>query len=200
MAAIKKAGTEKTGGFVENLTEDEKYKLAGLGLFLLVMATVLGVWFFQQSMNQIEAATNRYEDALDFIATAGPAYAERSAAEETGTHKKIDDEVLRNNNIKLTSFVAEQAEKAEIEVSSYDEDQLPFGNTKGDGPITVEKQLRVEIRDAKMSQLMNLLDQIHQSPEPVFVKRLDIRKKRKTEGEVRAIVTVSTYVKKEQEG
>lgn len=199
MATTKKA--VKGGSFIDRLSERERYQLAGLGLFLIVLASILGIALFQRSMEEIEASTSRYEDALDLLATAGPAYAENAAqAGSEGTHKGISDEILRKNNIKLTSFVAEQAEKAEIEVSSYDEDELPFGNKKDGGPIVVEKQLRVEIRKANMSDLMDLLDRIHKSNEPVFVKRLDIRAQRQRKGEVRAVVTVSTYVKKEAEG
>ena len=192
--------TETKSGVFQNLSEREKMQLAGLGLFLLVMASILGAGLFMTAMDDIEAATGRYESALDLLATAGPAYSERAAlADEQGTHKKVDDEALEKNNIKLTSFVAEQAEKASIEVSSYDESELPFGNKKDGGPIIVEKQLRVEIRKAQMAELMDLLDRVHKSEEPVFVKRLDIRAQRRIPGEVRAIVTVSTYIKKAAE-
>lgn len=195
------AGGSESKGMLAKLSEKEKMQLAGLALFLTVMACILGVGLFMRAMEDIETATNKYESTLDFLATAGPAYAERTASEmKQGTHKNVDDEALRKNNIKLTSFVAEQAEKAKIDVSSYDESELPFGNKKDGGPIIVEKQLRVEIRKAEMSNLMLLLDRIHQSPEPVFVKRLDVRAQRKKPGEVRAVVTVSTYVKKEAEG
>lgn len=194
------AATETKKGLLDRLSEREKTQLFGLGLFLLVMASLLGVGLFMRAMEDIEVSTNRYEAALDFLATAGPAYAERASAEsKQGTHKNVDDEALRKNNIKLTSFVAAEAEKSSIEVSSYDEDELPFGNKKDGGPIVIEKQLRFEIRKAQMSQLMDLLDRIHKSPEPVFVKRLDIRAQPKKPGEVRAVVTVSTYVKKDAE-
>lgn len=193
--------TKKTRpGMLEKLSEREKMQLAGLGLFLMVMASVVSVGLFQRAMGDIEAATNRYESALDYLATAAPAYAERAAEESAaGTHKRIDDESLRKNNLQLTSFVAEQAKAANIEVTSYDEDELPFGNKKDGGPIVVEKQLRAEIRIAQMSALMDLLDRIHKSSEPVFVKRLDIRAQRKKPGEVRAVITFSTYVKKDAE-
>lgn len=191
---------EAKKGFLAKLSEREKMQLGGLALFLTVMASLVGIGLFQRAMEDIELTTNKYKAALDYVATAGPAYAERAAtASATGTHKRVDDESLRKNNIKLTSFVAEQAEKASIDVSSYDEDELPFGNKKDGGPIVVEKQLRVEIRIAQMSQLMDLLDRIHKSEEPVFVKRLDIRAQRKKPGEVRAVVTVSTFVKKDAE-
>lgn len=192
--------SETKPGVIQNLSEREKMQLAGLGLFLIVMASIVGAGLFMRAMDDIEAATTRYESALDFLAMTGPAYSERAAlASEQGTHKNVDDEALQKNNIKLTSFVAEQAEKASIEVSSYDESELPFGNKKDGGPIVVEKQLRVEIRKAQMPELMDLLDRIHKSQEPVFVKRLDIRAQRKVPGEVRAIVTVSTYIKKAAE-
>jgi hypothetical protein len=194
------AGNESKKGLLDRLSQKERYQLAGLGIFLMVMAAIVVVGLFQRSFAEIEETTDQYEAALDFLATAGPAYAERAGDSTATTHKNVDEEVLRNNDIKLTSFVAEQAEKEGISVSSYDEDQLPFGNKKDGGPIFVEKQLRVEIRQAKMSELIALLDRIYRSKEPVFIKRVDIRKRRRKEGEVRAIVTISTYVKKEAEG
>lgn len=202
MATTAKSVSADKKKFWERLSERERYQLIGLGIFLCVMATIVGVALFQRQMEEIEQATTRYETALDFLATAGPAYAERASAEAaSATHKNIDDETLTNNDIKLTSFVAEHAEKTNITISSYDEDQLPFGNKNAGGPIVIEKQLRVEIRSAKMSELIELLDLIEKSEEPVFIKRLDIRAQRKKPGEVRAVVTVSTFVKKPpQEG
>ena len=187
-------------GVLDRLSEREKMQLGGLGLFLTVIACIIGVALFHRSMEDISRATSRYEAALDYLALSAPAYVERSSAKsQEGTHKNVDDESLTKNNIKLTSFVAEQAEKASIEVSSYDESELPFGNKKDGGPIVIEKQLKVDIRKAPMDKLMDLLDRIHKSPEPVFVKRLDIRVRRKTPGEVRALVTVATYLKKDPE-
>lgn len=190
----------KKEGVLAKLSEREKMQLGGLGLFLMCMAAIGAVIFFQRAMEKIEASTGAYQDALDYLAMAGPEYVEQVAAlNAQSTHKNIDDETLNNNALKLTSFVAEQAQAAKIEVSSYDEDEMPFGGKKNAGPIVIEKQLRFEIRRAQMEQLMDLLDRIHQSPEPVFVKRLDIRAQRNVPGEVRAIVTVSTYVKREEQ-
>ncbi len=166
---------------------------AVLGLFVGVMA-------FRGSMEEIEKEADGYRSALDYLAVAGPEYvAQKANKKDKQSHKKVDDETLSSNAIKLTSFVAEHAAAAEITVTSYDEDSLPFGGSgkKDDGPIIIEKQLRVEIRDADMSKLLELLDRIEKSPEPVFVKRLDIRDQKKP-GEVRAVVTVSTFVKKEK--
>ncbi len=184
----------------ESLSDRERYGLVGLVAFLFVLLTIVGVAIFQQQMAEIEDKTRAYESALDLLATAGPAYAQRLSDESAqGTHKNIDSETLAKNDIKLTSFVADHAEKTNITVSSYDEDQLPFGNKKDGGPIIVEKQLRVEIRKAQMADMMQLLDRIERSPEPVFVKRLDIRDRGKVEGEVRAVLTISTFVRKDQE-
>lgn len=194
------ATTKEQAKFWEKLSERERHALVGLGGFLCFLVIVVAVVLFQRHVAEIEDSTRRYADALDFLAAAGPAYAERLNAESAeGTHKKIDDETLTNNDIKLTSFVAEHAEKAEITVSSYDEDQIPYGNKNTDGPIVVERQLRVEIRNAEMNDLVQMLDLIERSPEPVFVKRLDIRGIRKNPGEVRAVLTISTFTKKQQE-
>ena len=194
------SSAEKKQGFWAARSEKERYQLIGLAIFLGLMAMIVAVALFQRSLNEIDEDTSRYENALDFLATAGPAYSERAReGSALATHKDIDEESLTNNDIKLTSFLAEHAEKSGITISSYDEDQLPFGNKNAGGPIIVEQQLRVEIRSAEMPDLIDLLDRIEKSSQPVFIKRLDIRAQRKKPGEVRAIVTVATFVRKMQE-
>ena len=193
------AEAKSSGGMLSRLSEKEKIQLTVWAMFMCVMLSIAAVIFFNRQMEEIDQDTGRYEAALDYLATAAPAFAERNKATGAqGTHKNVDDEALRKNDIKLTSFVAQLAEKAKLEVSSYDESELPFGNTKDGGPIVVEKSLRVNIREAPMTALIDLLERVHKAPEPVFVKRLDIRGKRKKPGIVRATVTVSTYLKKEE--
>jgi len=187
-------------GAFANLNERERKGLVFLGFFLPVVFMVIASIAFHNSMASIRNDTQRYKAALDLLTAAGPAYAEKkSESARPQGHKHISEEVLSKNDIKLTSFVAEHAQAVDIDVTSYDEDELPFGKKDSGGPIVVEKQLRVEIRSADMNKLIRLLDRIEKSDEPVFVKRVDVRKHRKKPGDVRAVLTVSTFVKKEQE-
>lgn len=185
--------------FWANRTASERKYLMALGGTFVVLGVLIAVLQFRASMDDIESEANTYRSTLDYLAAAAPDYlASRASQEGKKGHKKVDDETLSSNNIKLTSFVAEHAAAAQITVTSYDESSMPFGNAKkDDGPIILEKQLRVEIRDAQMAALLDLLDRIEKSPQPVFIKRLDIREQKKP-GEIRAVVTVSTFVKKEK--
>ena len=51
-----------------------------------------------------------------------------------------------------------------------------------------------------MTKLVNLMDRIEKATDPVYIKRIDIRSQRKTPGEVRAVLTVSTFVQRQKEG
>lgn len=197
--AMKRDATSKQS-FWEKRTPSERVYISALGATMFVLAIFVFLMSFWGSMEAIDEEADGYKSALDYLAVAGPEFqAKRERDDSQKSHKKIDDETLATNNVKLTSFVAEHAAASQITITSYDEDSLPFGGSgkKDDGPIILEKQLRVEIREAEMSKLLDLLDRIEKSPEPVFVKRLDVRDQKKP-GEVRAVVTVSTFVKKEK--
>ncbi len=188
--------------FLENRTDSEKRLLAVAAIILPTLFLGAGVYMYSQSIGEIEEETQRYKGSLDLLATAAPVYLEQQKnAQQATSHKKLDDETLAKNDIKLTSFVAAHASKAEITVSSYDEDELPFGSSNdaeaGD-PIIIEQQLRVEIREASMANLVKLMDFIEKDTKPVFIKRLDIRKRGREPGDVRAILTVSTFVQREK--
>jgi hypothetical protein len=189
------------GSFYQNLSDSEKRYVIGAAIFFPTLIMVVALIVFVQSIGEVETETQRYKDSLDLLATAAPVYLEQKKnAQQATSHKKLDDEMMANNDIKLTSFVAGHASKADITVSSYDEDELPFGSKDNDeGPIIVEQQLRVEIREASMANLVKLMDFIEKDTKPVFIKRIDIRKRGRDAGEVRAILTVSTFVKKEKE-
>ncbi|MEZ4461874.1 MAG: hypothetical protein R3E66_19565 [bacterium] len=200
MKTSPKLAANAKGSFWTNRTASERRYIIALGVTFAVLAVAVSVLQFRASMDSIDEEANNYKSALDYLAVAGPEFVSRKASKtEKKSHKKIDEETLATNNLKLTSFVAEHAAAAQITVTSYDESSLPFGGSgkKDDGPIILEKQLRVEIRDAEMTKLLDLLDRIEKSPEPVFIKRLDVRDQKKP-GEIRAVVTVSTFVKKEK--
>ena len=186
-----------------NLSGRERRLLMAMFAVFAIILVIIPVYLVQGAMDEVETETAQYRNALDLLAAGAPQYLEQKKNQQDNqSHKQISDEVLENNEIKLTSFVAEQASAVDITVTSYDEDQLPFGDTKRDeGPIIIENQLRVEIREAQMNKLVSLMDRIEKSSEPVFIKRLDVRKHRarNSEGKVRAVLTVSTFVRKQEE-
>lgn len=95
--------------------------------------------------------------------------------------------------------MAELAQKSNIKVDKYDEDDLIMDSGKDGGPIISEKILRFDVREAEMPDLLALLDAIERSPEPVFIKRINLREIRRKDGYVRAYITLTTYIIKDQE-
>ncbi len=191
------------GGFsLAGLSERERRLLFAMAAVFALIALFIPLTLFQKSLDKIDSETRNYKQTLDLLAVAGPEYMENKKSMATdASHKKIDEEFMTKNPIKLTSFVAKHAEATDITVASYDEDELPFGaGGKDEGPIIVEKQLRVEIRNAQMSKLVSLMDRIEKATDPVYIKRIDVRAQRKKPGEVRAVLTVSTFVMKEKQG
>lgn len=183
------------------LSERERKLLMAMFATFAVLGIFVTVMLVQRSLDSIEAETRTYEDVLNLLATAGPDYLEQEAGGAVDPRaERFTDEVLDNNTVQLTSLVATHATAANISVSSYDEDQSPLGSSRGDdgGPIIVERLLRVDIRRAEMSALVDLLDRIETSDDPVIIKRIDVRSVG-GEGQVRAQIVVSTYQRRAQE-
>lgn len=186
-------------GFWADRTPSEKKLLKVLAALMPVLLVVLIIGLMIQSINEVEEEALRHRQTLDFIATAGPAWVERTARESSQqTHKDISEETLTDNSLALTSFVASHADAVGITVSSYDEDSLPFGGRGQSESIITERQLRVEIRNANMDNLIELLDRIEKAEEPVWIKRVNIQKQGRDDGVVRALVSVSTYSKRQE--
>ncbi|MBA2664194.1 MAG: hypothetical protein H0U74_18020 [Bradymonadaceae bacterium] len=185
------------------LSERERKGLIGMGVVLCVLLLALVVGLFQRSLGELERDTQRYQQALSLLAVAGPAYRLKSEQPVEGSERlaRFSEEVLTNNDLKLTSFVATHAAATNIIVSSYDEDQMPLGSkSKTDtGPIIIERQLRVDIRETQIDRLIELLDRIEKSREPVIVKRMDVRAQRNQPGTVRVLLVVSTYIRRDKE-
>jgi len=197
---MKKKAPVVKASLLASFSERDRKLLMLFPLIFVLVAIAIGAIFYSRSIDRIEQQAASHRAALDYLAQSAPEFLEKqSRAQSAKSHKKMDDEVLKTNDIKLTSFVAEHAAAAQITITSYDEDEMPFGGTgkSSAGPIITERQLRIEIREAEMNKLLDLLDRIEKSTEPVFIKRLDIRDVRK-KGDVRAIVTVSTFIRKEK--
>ncbi len=188
--------------FLDSLSPRDRKLLKLLPVIPTLALVVIGGVFFARSIDSVEQEVAAHRSTLEYLAKAAPEFVEKQArAQGAKSHKTMDEEKLKSNNIKLTSFVAEHAAAAEITIASYDEDEMPFGGSgkSNTGPIITERQLRIEVREAQMSKLLDLLDRIEKSSEPVYIKRLDIRDIKKA-GDVRAVVTVSTFIKKEKAG
>lgn len=181
---------------------EQKYLMAMGGIFFL-LGLFITVNLFQSSLQELEADTQSLQQALNTLALAGPAYIQRTGDVSAGDPRtaRFSDEILTNNELRLTSFVATHAAATNITVNSYDEDQIPLGSrSKTDsGPVVIERQLRADIREAQMENLLKLLERIENSGEPVVIKRLDVRAQRGREGQVRAMLIVSTYVRRDKE-
>jgi hypothetical protein len=187
---------------LDNLSQRERMLLKVMvGVFaFLALAVVIGL--SQRSIGELRAETATYESALQLLATAGPNYIEAQGGQaEDPRLVKFTDEVLDEARVQLTSFVATQASAAGISVSSYDEDQHTLGSARPEEgmPIIIERQLRIDIREAQMDRLIDMLHRIEESGEPVVIKRIDIRALR-DEGSVRVRLFVSTFQRRMPEG
>ncbi|TXD38216.1 hypothetical protein FRC98_04785 [Lujinxingia vulgaris] len=186
---------------IAGLSERERKLLMLMFATFAVLGIFVTVMLVQRSLDTIESETQTYEDVLNLLATAGPDYLAQEAGGAVDPRvERFSEEVLDNNTVQLTSLVATHATAANISVSSYDEDQSPIGSSRGDdgGPIIVERLLRVDIRRAEMNALVDLLDRIEKSDDPVIIKRIDVRSVG-GEGQVRAQLVVSTYQRRAQE-
>lgn len=176
---------------------------AMLGVFTLL---ALGMVFysFSEGQSEIETEIAEYQSTLKLLSAQGPTYAKAKAdlklkSKSDTASQKFAPERLKNNKVQLTSLVAELAQKSNIKVDKYDEDELALSSGKDGGPVIKEKILRFDVRDAEMPNLLALLDAIERSTEPVFIKRINLREVRRKEGHVRAYVTLATYIQKDQE-
>lgn len=188
-------------GPLSNLTDRER-KLVALMLFNFVALTIVAsVFMFYNSLSSTRAEIEQYEQTLDALAEFGPKYlAQQAGGAGGGEQDAFSTQALAENDLQLTSFVATQASAVDLKIDNYDEDSLPIGSSNKDkGPILLEQQLRVDIREAELPKLLEMLDRIQKSPEPVVIKRINLRDVRGKKGHVRANITVSTYIQKEQE-
>ncbi len=195
--------TDETSNFWTNLSDRER-RLVGLMLTnFVILGVAVGIYLFNQSQDATRSEITQYEETLDALREYGPTYLKRQQAEAQGgaeeAANKFSADKLTNNDLALTSFVATQASAVDIKIDNYDEDSLPMSSNKDSGPIITEKQLRIDIREAELAKLMKMLDRIEKSPEPVVIKRINMRDVRNKPGHVRANVTISTYVQKSQE-
>lgn len=178
-----------------NLSDRERMLLNVMGVIFACLAVVVVIGLSQRSLAAIEAQTLAYEQSLALLATAGPAYLEAQGGGNQDPRLAVfTDDVLDNTRVPLNSFVATHASAAGITVTSYDPSQHPLGSTRPEEgmPIIYEDQLRIDIREAEMDRLIDMLHRIEESGEPVVIKRIDIRALR-DEGKVRVRLFVSTF-------
>jgi hypothetical protein len=200
MANPKQSLSAKMSDAYSDLTDREQKLVIAMAIILPLVVLALVVGIFSRSLGDIESQTQAYENALELVAAGGPTYLKNKNAGEGsgGLADQFTEEVLTNNEVKLTSFIASKASAAGVKVSSYDSEEIPIGSGDKSGPIIVEKRVKVDIRDAQHDELLKFLEEIETSGEPVVIKRIDMRGKHRSPGEVRARVEVSTFIKREQ--
>ncbi len=184
------------------LSEREKKMVIAMAVIMPLLAMVLVIGIFSNSLNSIEDQTRSYQQSLDLVRMAGPSYLKhkQASSQSGGLADIFTDKVLEDNPVKLTGFIAARANEAGVNPSSYDTEDIPIGSKSGDksGPIIVEKKVKVDIRQVQIDDLLKFLEGIESSDQPVVIKRIDLRGRRRKPGEVRARVEVSTFIKKKQ--
>lgn len=189
---------------VANLSEREQMMLkAMLGVFA-VLGLVLIIGLAQRSLAEMEDQSRQYEEVLSLLAAEGPAYARAQTGgggEDSSKAALFTDEVLNDNPVQLHSSVDTHAQAVGIRISSFDVDEHPLGSRRSgddEGPMIVERQLRIDVRNAEMDRLVEMLHRIEESRDPVVIKRIDTRSVR-DEGKVRALVVISTFLYGDEE-
>lgn len=200
--SAKPATAENKPKGLASLNERERRLLSGMLFVFFLLGTFLIYYVAQSGQAKTEAEIERLEGVLKSLNMKGPAYLEReqSKSKQSVENDRFSADRMLKNDIKLTSFVAQKADSTGIKVDNYDESQLPLASGKDGGPIITEKMLRFDIREASMTSLLQLLDSIEKSREPVIIKNIDLRDVRNKPGLVRVKVTISTYVQKNKEG
>ena len=195
-------GAGGLSGALAKLTERERSLLGLMAICLTGLALAIGVYLFSSSQKQKQVEIDQYQETLDALQEYGPTYiAQQNAESEGGSDRgRFNSETLKNNRVKLTSFVATHASAVDLKVDNYDEDELPLSTgNKDDGPILTEHSVKVDIKSAEMDKVILLLDRIEKSKEPVIIKRVNLRNLTREKGKVRANVVLSTYSQKDQE-
>ena len=189
----------------DNMSEREQNLLKiMLGIFA-VLGLVLVIGLAQRSVADLEQQTQQQQVILDLLATEGPAFAAAQAggaSDDPMTRADLfTDDVLRDNPVQFHSFVDTHAAAVGLTVSSYGSDEHPLGSGRSgedEGPMIIERQMRVDLRNADMDRLIEFLHRVEESSEPVVIKRIDIRSVQ-DEGQVRALIVMSTFQYGEQE-
>lgn len=186
----------------EDLSAREKKMLVGMAIIMPILLMIVISGLFSRSLGSIEEQTRNYQNSLDLLALAGPAYLKNQAPTDKGTIPALfTEEVLTDNPVKLTGFMAARATEAGVSPNSYDTEEIPLGGASSDKsePMVFERKVTVDIRATQIDDLMKFLEVIETSGEPVVIKRIDLRGNSRKPGEVRARVEVSTFVKKKKE-
>ncbi len=203
MSKPKQSLSAKLRDFYAGLTDREQKLVVAMAVVLPLVVVALVIGVFNRSLSEIESQSQSYENALELVSAGGAEFAKKQNAqdEDSGLAAQFTDEVLDDNQVKLTSFIASKATAAGVSVSSYDSEEHPIGSSSGSksGPIIVERRVKVDIRDARHDDILKFLEQIESSGEPVVIKRVDLRGKARSPGEVRARVEVSTFDRRNQD-
>lgn len=171
-------------------------KLAGVVLPLVALAFV--AILHNQSLDSTRNQIETYEETLDLLGDVAPKYQNRKDSEGDDQSQKFSRKALENNDIKLTSFVATHATAVGIQVDSYDESErrLGGGDDEDEKSPLNKKQVDVEIRQAPIDKVMQLLERIEKANKPVVIERMTLSRKKRDTGKVRATIVVTTFERK----
>lgn len=198
MANESKGIRQRLRGLYNGLNDREQMLLKIAGVVILAMALILIALLFNRSLNSVQQDIDQYEEALDVIGEIAPKV--RAQSDDGGNSKaaKFAPQVIENNEIKLTSFVATNASRVGVSVDSYDESSRPIGSSSEDdsGSSLSKVQLNVEINSVPFPKLMQLLEGIEVANEPVIIERVRMSRRSRSQGTVRATVVVTTFKRK----
>lgn len=183
------------------LSQRERTYVGALAVNFVLITLALGVYFYQKYETTTQLQINNSQSALNKLAEVGPDFLARkaAAAKVDPATQRFSPEKLKSNDLKLTSFVATHASATNIKVDNYDEKSVILSSGKDGGPQITKKIVRLTIREAKMADLLRMLDRIEKDRQPVVIERINLREVRRKPGYVRANVSVVTYIQKDAE-
>jgi len=171
-------------------------KIAGVVLPIVALAFV-AIWH-NQSLNETRNEIERYEQTLNLLGDIAPKYRGKNDSEGEGASDKFSREVLENNDIQLNSFVATHATAVGLQPETYDDNKrrLGGGDDESEQSPLVKFTVDVEIREARIEKVKQLLERIETVDDPVVIERVTLSKKKRDTGKVRAELVVTTFKRK----
>jgi len=168
-------------------------KIAGVVLPIVALAFV-AIWH-NQSLNEMRNEIDRYEQTLDLLGDIAPKYRGKNDSEGEEASDKFSREVLENNDIQLNSFVATHATAVGLQPETYDDNKrrLDGGDEESEQSPMVKFTVDVEVREARIEKVKQLLERIETADDPVVIERVTLSKKKRDTGKVRAEFVVTTF-------
>ena len=164
---------------------DRERKLVLLMLVTgLFMALALGNMLIGNTLRDTRAGNAERRAALELLIAERETY-----LQQTARVQDLDDR-LRNNQVRLSSFIETRSERAGVpRPTEFRDHQQPLAGFEGITSV----ETTVTYPSMSFEQLMGLLDTIESSNELVFIQTLKVQPARRGQAGLDAELTLVTY-------